>query len=160
MEELDISGLYVHNEPISTNAIGTPITSAEVADRLNDNLYTQLSDDDDNTTLERIKSAEIYVGSILRKFGVKFDLDVDVIREIVVLNTIYEMHIAHGHEEAGREYRSRAKDIILVTWGDFKDSENSTSAKLPTGAVVVSKPSRYSHAFQIDQGRQWDHRRH
>jgi hypothetical protein len=149
----------VTNQDTENSPYGTPVGAADIADRLEDNLYDQLSDGDDVTVSQRITSAQVYVGSILRNFGVTFDLDNRVIRELVILNTIYEMHMAHGHEEAGREYRTRAKDIILVTWGNYKDTDASGEVPVQTAAVARPRKRRdYTNALDVDAGRPWGRR--
>ncbi len=154
MDELPIDDVTSVKETVKTDAFGTPVTPLDIESRLEENLYQALSDGNDETVLDRINSAQIYVGAILRNFGVDFNLDDSIIRELVILNTIYEMHLSHGHEEAGKEYRYRAKDIILVTWGDYKDNETQTVSNVQT--LTVSTPrkgSPYRRAFDINRGR-------
>lgn len=117
---------------------GTPITAQEVKDRLSESLYRTLSDDDDAVTLRAVDRAQIYVGSVLTYLGKTLNLDDKVVREIVLMHTIYEMHIALGHEEAGREYRIQAKNMIIAAYGSFPDSDSQQPVTESGGAVVTS----------------------
>ena len=54
------------------------------------------------------------------------------------MHTIYELHIALGHEEAGREYRIQAKNMIIAAYGSFPDSDSQQTAAESGGAVVTS----------------------
>lgn len=129
---------------------GKPIEASEVSDRLSHNLYTQLSEESDETTIKAINRSQIYVGSILRRLRVSFDLDNQCVREIVLIYTIYELHIALGHEEAGREYRMKAKDIILAAYGRFPDSDDAQVEKEASAAVrTPPRTSRYRKALFV-----------
>jgi len=128
------------SQSVTFAPFGTPVTVEEISDRLSPSLYEQLSDGQSTKTEAAIQRALIYVGAILRRLSVAFDLDSTVIREVVLIHAIYELHIALGHEEAGREYRLRAKDIILAAFGAFPDSDSTTPAA-PTAAIA--KPTRH-----------------
>jgi hypothetical protein len=123
---------------------GEPIAVSEVSDRLSASLYEQLSEGKSENTEAAINRAVIYVGAVLRRLSVAFDLDSKVIREIVLLHTIYELHIALGHEEAGKEYRLKAKDIILAAFGEFPDTETQAP---PSSYAAISKPKRKPHGL-------------
>lgn len=150
--ESGLDGIVVHGKrpEIEISSLGTAITPDEVSDRLSANLYKQLSDGSADTTAAAISRAEIYVGTILRRLGVDFNLDNKVVREIVLLNVVYELHIALGHEEAGREYRMKAKDIILAAYGDYPDTDNKAPGNPPAAAVALSSrriaPGMYGRA--------------
>jgi hypothetical protein len=98
----------VPSEPAGPSAafspFGEPVTPGEVADRLSANLYDQLSEKDDETTARAISRAEVYIGVLLRYKGKTLDLDDRITRELVLTQTVYEMHIALGHEEAWDGY--------------------------------------------------------
>ena len=119
---------------------GEPVTPEEVSLRLSENLYTQLADGSDETVRNAITRAGIYIGSVMRIFKQPFNLDNKVIREVVLVYTIYELHMALGHEESGREYRVKARDIIRAAWGDFPDS--SSPPEKGTAAAVAKPPPR------------------
>jgi len=141
MDELGIEGIPSQKPQGATFApFGEPVTAEEVADRLSQNLYAQLADGSDDTVLAAVTRAQIYVGSVLRRLGVPFNLDDKVVREVVLIHTVYELHIALGHEEAGREYRIKARDIILAAWGSFPDSDNAPEKG--TAAAVAVPPKR------------------
>ena len=127
-------------EAITFTPFGEPVTPEEVAARLSRNLYAQLSDGSDDTTRDAITRAQIYTGTVLRRLSAPFDLDNRTVREVVLIHTIYELHIALGHEEAGREYRMRARDIILAAWGSFPDSD--TPPEKGAAAAVAVPPKR------------------
>jgi hypothetical protein len=140
MEELGIAGIP-SAAPAGAAAtfapFGQPVEPEEVAARLSQNLYDQLSEKSDGTVREAIARAGIYVGAVLRRLNVPYSLDDDIVREVVLIHAIYELHIALGHEEAGKEYRTKAKDIILAAWGDFPDSEDKRPEKSAVAAVAV-----------------------
>ncbi|MCL2765965.1 MAG: hypothetical protein FWD40_11920 [Treponema sp.] len=146
MEELGIGD--IPSEPpaeleavlATFNPLGDPVTPAEVAERLSKNLYTQLSDGSNDAVWGAISRAVIYIGAVLRRLNVPYDFDDRIVREIVLMHTIYELHIALGHEEAGKEYRIKARDIIRAAWGDFPES-NSPPEK-GTAAAVAVPPKR------------------
>jgi hypothetical protein len=133
----DIPASPPERRVIPFTPLGTPVTPQEVAARLSNNLYIQLSEGSEEVTNEAITRAEIYVGAILRRLGVAFNLDERTVREVVLINTVYELHIALGHEEAGKEYRMKAKDLILAAWGDYPDAENKAPAKAVAAAVAA-----------------------
>ncbi|MDR1836400.1 MAG: hypothetical protein LBQ89_01960 [Treponema sp.] len=141
MDELGLEDIPAEKpEAITFAPFGEPVTPEEVASRLSKNLYAQLADGSDDTVRDAITRAQIYVGSVLRRLRVPFSLDDKTVREVVLIHTIYELHIALGHEEAGREYRMRARDIILAAWGSFPDSD--TPPKKGAAAAVATPPKR------------------
>ena len=121
---------------------GEPVQPEEVAARLSENLYKQLEDSCEDRVTQAISRAEIYVGAVLRRFKEPYNLDNKIIREVVLIHTVYELHIALGHEEAGREFRVKARDIILAAWGNFPDSD--TPPKKSATASVAVLPKRKS----------------
>jgi len=125
---------------VAFSPFGEPVTPEEVAARLSQNLYTQLSDGSDDTVRDAISRAGIYVGTVLRRLNVPYDLDDKVVREVVLIHTIYELHIALGHEEAGKEYRIKARDIIRAAWGDFPEA--ATPPEKGAAASVAVPPKR------------------
>lgn len=143
MEELSLQDIgNIPAKPVAEEIpfapFGTPITAQEVKDRLSESLYRTLSDDDDAVTLRAVERAQVYVGSVLYYLGKSLNLDDKVVREIVLMHTIYELHIALGHEEAGREYRIQAKNMIIAAYGSFPDSDSQQTAAESGGAVVTS----------------------
>ena len=122
------------------NPLGEPVTPVEVAERLSKNLYTQLADGSDDTVWGAISRAVIYTGAVLRRLNVPYDFDDRIVREVVLMHTVYELHIALGHEEAGREYRIKARDIIRAAWGDFPESD--TPPEKGAAASVAVPPGR------------------
>ena len=116
---------------------GTPVTVEEIKARLSRNLYDQLSEKSSDTVAKAVSRAEVYTGAILRYLNVRFDLDAPVIREIVLMQTVYELHMALGHEEAGREYRTQAKNTIIAAFGSFPDSDSAAPEKPAAAAVAV-----------------------
>jgi len=141
MEELGIGDIPVEktDTKIAFSPHGEPITPEEIALRLSENLYTQLSDGSDENVRNAITRASIYMGTVMRRFKQPFNLENKVIREVVLVYTIYEMHMALGHEEAGREYRVKARDIIRAEWGDFPDSDSPPEKGV---AGAVAKPPK------------------
>jgi hypothetical protein len=140
VDELPIGGAASHGSPrpAATFApFGAPVTTEEVRKRLGRNLYDQLSEKSGDTVTAAASRAEIYVGAILSHLGVAFDLDAPVIREIVLMQTVYELHMALGHEEAGREYRTQAKNTIVAAFGSFPDSDSAEPERPAVAAVAV-----------------------
>ena len=45
--------------------------------------------------------------------------------------------MALGHEEAGREYRTQAKNTIIAAFGSFPDSDSAAPEKPAVAAVAV-----------------------
>jgi hypothetical protein len=124
---------------------GEPVTPADVQERLSNNLYDQLSEKSEDVALAAINRAMIYVGAVLRRLNVAFNLDDRTVREVALIHTVYELHIALGHEEAGREYRMRARDIIRAAWGDFPEAD---SAPEKGAAAAVAVPPKRKGALQ------------
>lgn len=119
-------------------ATGTAIAPTEVATRLSPSLYAQLSDGNENTVIRASERAIIHIGTILARLGKRVDLDDPVTREIVLLFTIYELHMALGHEEAGREYRIKAKDLIVAGFGSYPEAAKEEMGAA-MGAITVPK---------------------
>lgn len=117
---------------------GTLIAPSEVAARLSPALYEQLSDGSDTTVVRASERAAIHVGTILARLGKVVDLDDPVTREIVLLLTVYELHMALGHEEAGREYRIKAKDLIVAGFGSYPEAERPDAGSA-LGAITIPK---------------------
>jgi hypothetical protein len=115
-----------------------PVRTEEVAGRL----YDQLSKKDDETTARAIGRAEIYVGVLLRYKGETLNLDDKIARELVLMRAVYELHIALGHEEAGREYRFLMKNTFIAAYGSFPDADDTAAPALPAGAVTKSSRRR------------------
>lgn len=122
---------------IAYSAKGSPITAAEVATRLAPALYAQLADGSDDTVVRAAERATIHIGTIAASLGKPLDLDDTVMREIVLNMTVYELHLALGHEEAGREYRIKAKDLIIAALGAFPESGSPNEGPVSVGAVKV-----------------------
>ncbi|HOX30912.1 MAG TPA: hypothetical protein PLB91_01205 [Spirochaetales bacterium] len=120
---------------IAYTAKGSPITASEVADRLAPALYTQLADGDVASVVRAAERATIHIGTIAARLGRPLDLDDTVMREIVLDMTIYELHMKLGHEEAGREYRIKAKDLIVAAFGDYPEAGSAQEGKPPVAAV-------------------------
>ena len=124
-------------QAVSFTPFGTPVAPEEVRQRLSRNLYDQLSEKSGDTVTNAVSRAEIYTGAILRYLNVRFDLDAPVIREIVLMQTVYELHMALGHEEAGKEYRIQAKNTIVAAFGSFPDADSAAPGKPAAAAVAV-----------------------
>ena len=146
MEELGIGDIPAEKPETRTifSPFGEAVTPEEVADRLSRNLYAQLADSSDiavqdETVGNAITRASIYIGSVMRRFRQPFNLDHKIIREVVLIYTIYELHIALGHEEAGREYRVKARDIIRAQWGDFPDADSPPEKGAAASVAVPPK---------------------
>lgn len=120
---------------IAYSAKGSALTAAEVAKRLSPSLYAQLANGSEDAVLRAAERATVHIGTISARLGRPLDLDDTVMREIVLDMTIYELHLALGHEEAGREYRIKAKDLIVAAFGDYPEVGSSQEAKTPAGAV-------------------------
>ena len=102
---------------------------------------------------DAISRAQVYIGTILSWLGVRFNLDNATVREIVLMQTIYELHMALGHEEAGREYRKQMYNTVVAAYGSFPDSDNQEQIKVPSGAVV--RPPRNPRQKRLDQARRF-----
>jgi hypothetical protein len=124
-------------QAVSFAPFGTPVTAEEVRKRLSRNLYDQLSEKSGDTVTNAVSRAEVYTGAILNYLGVRLDLDIPVIRENVLMQTVYELHMALGHEEAGREYRIQAKNTIIAAFGSFPDSDSAAPERPVIAAVAV-----------------------
>jgi hypothetical protein len=158
-DEMSIEGIDAVTTPadgITFTPLGTAITAEEIKSRLSANLYSQLCDGDDANTLKAVQQAEIYAGAVFRRLKVGYSLDIHVQREYVLSMTIYNLHMALGHEEAGKEYRIAAKDMILAAYGDYPDSTDKTpgnpagaSVSLPLLPGTAPGDSRYRRALTI-----------
>ena len=127
--------------PVPFAPLGSPVTADEIRARLSESLYEQLSEGKDETVMQAVNRAMIYIGAVLRRFDEPYNLDDKIVRELVLIHTIYELHIALGHEEAGREYRMKARDIILARYGSYPDAEKESDTGPADGAIRVPKDS-------------------
>ncbi len=116
---------------------GAPITAQEIKARLSARLYDQLSDGADETVVRASERAVLHASAIYSRLGFALNLDDPVSREVVTLFTIYEMHLALGNEEAGREYRLKAKDMIIAAYGEYPEAEKPVSEKPVIGAITI-----------------------
>jgi hypothetical protein len=149
MDELPINDIpsQAVTLPVTFTPFGTPIATTEIQERVSQNLYPALADSSnaetaDATVQRAITRAEIYIGAILYGLHVPLNLDSQIIREIIKMQTLYELHMALGHEEAGREFRMLAKNAIIAAFGSFPDADNPMPEKAP--AAVVVQPKRHS----------------
>ena len=144
VDELPLEGAASASprQMVSFAPFGTPVAPEEVRERLSQNLYDQLSEKSDDTVTKAVSRAEVYTGAVLRYLNVRFDLDTPVIREIVLMQTVYELHMALGHEEAGLEYRTQAKNTIIAAFGSFPDSDSAAPEKPAVAAVAVPPKSK------------------
>ncbi len=148
MEEYSIVDIPAKSakKQISFSPFGTAVTKEEVENRLSANLYKQLSDGSDKFVTDAVARAEVYIGTILHWLNVQFDLDNATIREIVLMQALYELHMALGHEEAGREYRTQMKNTVIAAFGSFPDTDNTqTVQRAPAAQVVVPGKNPRSH---------------
>ena len=154
MDGFDISGIKSVRTGVkpSFEPFGKEIEVAEVAACLSGNLYLQLSDGTDDSVKAAVSRAEVYIGTVLSYLGVKLDLDDKIVRQIVLMQTIYELHMALGHEEAGREYRIQAKNTIIAAYGSFPDSDTKSS-----GAAVaqVARAQSSERHDSLQRARRW-----
>lgn len=127
----------------SPSVIGTSITAAEIRERISASLYSQLSDDLDENTIRASERAAVHVSAIYSRLGKPVDLDNTITREVVILFTIYEMHLSLGNEKAGREYRIKAKDMIVASLGTYPESEKPQQEKPAIGALTVPARKDY-----------------
>ena len=146
MDGFDISGIKSVQTGIkpSFEPFGKEIEVAEVAACLSGNLYLQLSDGTDDSVKAAVSRAEVYIGTVLSYLGVRLDLDDRIVRQIVLMQTIYELHMALGHEEAGREYRIQAKNTIIAAYGSFPDSDTKS------GGTAVAQVARAQSSERHD----------
>ncbi len=156
MDEYDISTIATEApEPDAQFApFGTPVTVEDVQKCLSGNLYTQLSEKSDTFVLDAVGRAQTYIGAVLSYLGADFNLDSSVVRQVVLMQTVYELHMALGHEEAGREYRIQAKNTIIAAYGAFPDSDDKTRGTPQTGAVShrhKERPSLYRRALKLGE---------
>lgn len=122
---------------------GSSISAAEIRDRLSATLYEQLSDGSDETTLRASERAVIHVSAILSRLGKSLNLDDQVIREVSILFTIYEMHLSLGNEKEGREYRVKAKDLLIASFGAYPEADKPQQDKPAIGAITVPARKDY-----------------
>jgi hypothetical protein len=125
--------------PLKT--LGASIQPSEVSSRLAPGLYSQLSLGDDTTVTRAAERAALQVSAVASGLGKTLNLDDAIMREIVLLMTIYELHMAVGHEAAGKEYRLRAKDLMVSAFGKFPEADDP-NARPAIGAITVSSPDR------------------
>jgi hypothetical protein len=140
VDELPLDGFASQAAPRQAavfTPFGTPVTAEEVKKRLSRNLYDTLSEKSGDTVANAVSRAEVYVGAILNYLNVGFDLDAPVVREIVLMQTVYELHMALGSEETGREYRIQAKNTIVAAFGSFPDSDSAAPERPAVAAVAV-----------------------
>lgn len=133
----DIPAVTPQDKDTDFSPFGRQITADEVSDRLSENLYRQLSDNSEKFVLDAVTRAEVYIGTLLSWKNTSFNLDNRTIREIVLMQTLYELHMALGHEEAGREFRTQMKNTFIAAFGSFPDSDNTTVEQAPAAAVAV-----------------------
>lgn len=141
MDEYGIDGIETAAQnSAGFEPFGRAVTADDVAECLSENLYTQLSEKSEKFVLDAVSRAETYIGTVLSYLGVRLNLDDRVVRQIVLMQTVYELHMALGHEEAGREYRIQAKNTIIAAYGSFPDAANEGAVKAP--ACAVARPAR------------------
>lgn len=139
MEEFALDTIPSAHRDAAFAALGEPVAPEEVSNRLSANLYAQLCEKDDETVERAVERAEIYIGALLRYKGESLNLDDAVVRELVLMQTIYELHLALGHEEAGREYRLQLKHTFAAVYGALPEGDSPIPA-MPSGALA--KPKR------------------
>ena len=122
--------------------VGTPVTADDIKGRLIAHNYDQLSDGDDAAVLRSIAAAQIHAGTIMARLGKSLDLDTDTDREVTILLSIYEMYLRVGQGEAGREYRIRAKDLIIAAYGSYPEADAPQTPPLPVGALARPEQRR------------------
>jgi hypothetical protein len=123
--------------------IGVPLAASEVRDRLSPALYSQLSNDDDTVVVRAAERATIHVGTIAARLGKQLNLDNQVMRDIALNMTVYELHMALGHEEAGKEYRIKSKDLIIAAFGNYPEAGSTSEA--PAQVASVTTPVRKAY---------------
>jgi hypothetical protein len=116
---------------------GSPITAEEVQARLSPRLYDQLSEGSPDTVVRASERAVLHVSAIYSRLGLALNIDDPVSREVTTLFTIYELHLALGNEEAGREYRLKAKDLIIAAYGEYPEAEKPATERPALGALTV-----------------------
>lgn len=156
MSEYSIVDIPVQKQKQTSFApFGEPIAAEEVEKRLSSNLYRQLSDNSEQFVLDAVARAQVYIGTLLSWKNRQFSLDDRTIREIVLMQTLYELHMALGHEEAGREYRNQMKNAFIAAFGSFPDSDNSDKIEQAPAAQVIV-PLRDPRMTRLRQARRFD----
>ena len=123
---------------------GQPIGASDIKPRMADFQYKTLSRSDDTNIIRASERACVHLGAVFARLGQALDLDNPVHREVTCLWTIYELHLALGHEEAGREWRIKAKDLIIASLGAYPESGQPQEGSPAIGAIAVPRPRRYA----------------
>lgn len=135
-ENSDSSADGESNPPTAPSVDGVLVS--EVAARLSHNLYQQLSDGSEEFVCHAMRRAKVELEAVLSWIGVSIDLDVPVQREAFLHLTVYQLHLALGHEDEGAEYRAMAKSLIANAYGNYPAD---TPATAPSSGVVLGNPS-------------------
>jgi len=122
---------------------GATITPAEVQQRLSDRLYEQLSEGSVTAVERAIARATTHVAALYSRLGRVLNLDEVASREVVILYTIYELHLSLGIGEAGKEYRVKARDLILSLYGNYPETDKEAGEKAALGALTVPSKKEY-----------------
>ncbi len=121
---------------------GRKIEIKEIRGRLSSAIFEQLRDGSDNTILRAINRALIHADTVFRKLEKTLDLDNSTYREIVLNLTLFELHLALEHPEAGREYRKKAKELLDATL-----EVDSGAGEEAAPVAVVNAPDPPSNWF-------------
>lgn len=143
VETRDRETASTEERSVAYQVTGSPIAVQEIKDRLSAPLYAQLSDGDDAAATRAALRAVVHVATITARLGKACDLNDTTIREIVLQWTIYEMHMALGHAEEGKEARLKAKDLIIAAFGAYPEADKESTAGAPVAAVTTEKRKRF-----------------
>lgn len=124
----------------TATVIGSPVLPTEVKSSLTGTLYDQLCNRNDAVAVAAIARACVHLSAIYARLKTSLNLDVASTRQTVIMWAIYELYMATGREEAGREWRIKAKDLIVASLGSYPEAAQQQEGRYPIGAVQV--PSR------------------
>lgn len=124
---------------------GAPVGPADLqALGLEEYTYRQVTQGVEANVTKAGERATLHIGTIFARLNQVLDLSHNVHRAIVVAWTVYELYMATGNEKAGREWRIKAKDLIVALCGAYPEAATPDDARPVVGALSVPRPRRYA----------------
>jgi len=124
------------SQSVAPSTSGTALVLSDISGRLQPALYASLRDGNDDNVTKACTRGTLMAASLMSRSGISLDLDNLGHREIACQYSIYELFLALGIKDAGKEYREKGKNLIVALGGTIPESANPESVRTPVMALA------------------------
>ena len=105
--------------------------------------YLTLSLGEDANTERAIEKAVIWTKGKILSTGNEFDLEDDVVKQVIVTRALYELYFFVGYPDKARAKEEDARDLIESYFGSIKTKHDDDRFPPAGGAVIAAEIPDY-----------------